>query len=62
MSIVQLASIDKLVASGNVKCASRVGYAVTLEWRLFCFSSHLYFAFRGTHILFRNWAKAYFYI
>jgi len=30
-SNVQLASIDKLVTSGNVECASRVGYAVTLE-------------------------------
>jgi len=61
-SNVQLASIDKLVASGNIECASRVGYAVTLEWRLFWFSRHIYFVFWGTHILYRNWAKAFFYI
>jgi len=30
-SNVQLVSIDKHVTSGNVECASRVGYAVTLE-------------------------------
>jgi len=30
-SNVQLASIDKLVTSGKVECASRVGYAITLE-------------------------------